>query len=465
MILRPRSLRLRLTLWHAGTLAVILAALGTGVYAVVRESLLSAVGDRAERELAAVKGMLEEHPEDAAEAEEHGMATLFAVADGDAIVHVSEGWRRLGLPAPSQLGAVTAASGVWKWRSATGDRVRGRTAIVDAGERRLMVAAGANEREARSSLASLATILLLAAPVALGLAIVGGWLLAGRMLRPVAAMADAASRISTERLADRLPVEKADDEFGRLATAFNMTLARLEDGFERLRRFTADASHELRTPLTAIRSVGEVALRTDEIPGPAREAIGSMLEEVDRLTRLVEALLVLTRADSSGSPLSPEPLDLAALAREVVESLRVLAEEKDQSLAALADGPVWISGERMTLRQAITNLLDNAIKHSPRGGSVRVTARRTGDSAVLEVVDSGPGIAPEHHARIFDRFHRVERDRGRTSGGAGLGLAIARWAVARNGGTVAVDSTPPDGATFRITLPAHPPANAIGDTA
>ena len=173
-------------------------------------------------------------------------------------------------------------------------------------------------------------------PFAVGLAIAGGYFLAGRVLAPVGAMADKAREITAESLAERLPVDNAEDEFGRLATVFNDTLSRLQDAFERLRRFTADASHELRTPLTAMRSVGEVALRNTLDAGAYRDVIGSMLEEVDRLTRLVESLLTLTRANSGKVQLAPEALDLGALAGNVIDQLRVLADEKQQELTLRA---------------------------------------------------------------------------------------------------------------------------------
>src|SRR5205814_42333 len=187
------------------------------------------------------------------------------------------------------------------------------------------VAVAIDETPIRSTLWTLAAVLLAGVPFAAGLAVAGGYFLAGRVLRPVGAMADQARKTSAESLAERLPVANPHDEFGRLATVFNETLSRVQDSFERLRRFTADASHELRTPLTAMRSVGEVAIQRTLEPAACRDVIGSMLEEVDRLTRLVDSLLLLTRADSGRLQPSRETIDLAALAASVVEQLRVLA--------------------------------------------------------------------------------------------------------------------------------------------
>jgi heavy metal sensor kinase len=274
-------------------------------------------------------------------------------------------------------------------------------------------------------------------------------------------MADKAREITAESLAQRLPVDNPDDEFGRLATVFNDTLSRLQDAFERLRRFTADASHELRTPLTAMRSVGEVALRDTLDAGAYRDVIGSMLEEVDVLTRLVESLLTLTRADSGKLQPAPETLDLGALAGNVIDQLRVLADDKQQDLTLLAPVPVKVLADAALVRHALMNLIHNAIKYTPNSGaiSVDVNAKNSGE-AVIEVRDTGPGIPAAHRERIFDRFYRVDAGRSRADGGVGLGLAIARWAVEANGGHIEVTSNPVRGSLFRIVLPVSEKSSA-----
>ena len=222
-----------------------------------------------------------------------------------------------------------------------------------------------------------------------------------------------------------------------------------------MRRFTADASHELRTPLTAMRSVGEIGLRGRRDPAAYREVIGSMLEEVDRLSLLVDRLLTLSRADSGGAMLSRDRVDLCELAEEVTNQLEVLAEEKQQSITVEAGGASICLGDRMVLRQALLNLVDNAIKYSPVGGRIAVRVSTTaGGMAVLDVSDTGPGIPADLRPRVFDRFYRADRSRSRENGGGtGLGLSIARWAVEVNGGRLTLESSDGTGATFRITLP------------
>jgi heavy metal sensor kinase len=299
-------------------------------------------------------------------------------------------------------------------------------------------------------------------PFAAGLAVAGGYFLAGRVLSPVGAMAQKAREITAESLAKRLPVDNAQDEFGRLATVFNDTLSRLQDAFERLRRFTADASHELRTPLTAMRSVGEVALQNRLDAVAYRDVIGSMLEEVDRLTRLVESLLILTRADSGKIKLAPEALDLGRLVGHVTEQLRVLADEKQQELTLRAPIRVHAKGDAALIRHALMNLVHNAIKYTPNGGTITVEVNATGGRAVIEVRDTGPGIPAAHRDRIFDRFYRVDPSRSREEGGVGLGLAIARWAVEANGGQIELASEGTNGSLFRVILPGRDDPSAAG---
>jgi heavy metal sensor kinase len=267
-------------------------------------------------------------------------------------------------------------------------------------------------------------------------------------------MAATAREITADRLSERLPVGNPDDEFGRLAMAFNETFLRLEDSFDRLHRFTADASHELRTPLTAIRSVGEVGLQEAGTISSCREVIGSMLEETDRLTKLVDSLLVLSRADARTMPLTRERTDLAVLANEVSDCLQVLAEEKEQSLSVVAPQPVFVVADRTTLRQALINLLDNAIKFTPAKGYIQVAVETSPQGeAIVAVSDDGPGIPTEHRERIYERFYRVDKGRSREIDGAGLGLSIAQWAVNVNNGRIELESLDGKGSTFRIHLP------------
>jgi heavy metal sensor kinase len=285
---------------------------------------------------------------------------------------------------------------------------------------------------------------------------VARYAVARRALAQIDRITRRAEQITAERLGQRLPVDNPEDEIGHLAGVFNHTLTRLERSFERLRRFTADASHELRTPLTAIRSVGEVGLQGTGSVSHYRDIIGSMLEEANRLTRLVDTLLTISRADSGQIQLQRTNLSLLNVARESAGLLEVLAEEKQQQLIVQGDERAVVSGDRLILRQALMNLIDNAIKYSPAGEPVLVGVARDKGDSVIEVIDHGPGIPLEHQAKVFERFYRVDKAGSQQSGGAGLGLSIVQWVVEAHGGKIELFTEEGKGSTFRITLPAVP---------
>jgi heavy metal sensor kinase len=308
------------------------------------------------------------------------------------------------------------------------------------------------QERVEEQLREILVVLVLGLPVIVGLAGVGGYVLARRALAPIDQLGAEARRITAERLHARVSVPNPADEIGRLAGVINGTLARLESSFDQLRRFTADASHELRTPLSVIRGIGEMGLRDPRTPGEYKDAIGSMLEEVDRLTRLVDTLLRLSRGDAGTVRLTREAVDLTDVARDVCTSLGVLAEERTQRLEVSGGSGAVVSADRLVLRDAITNVVDNAIKYGPPASTIDVHVETDREHVVLTVTDSGPGIAAEHRGRIFDRFYRVDEGRSREMGGTGLGLAIARWAVEVNGGTITAESHG-SGSRFRITLP------------
>jgi len=210
-----------------------------------------------------------------------------------------------------------------------------------------------------------------------------------------------------------------------------------------------------------IRGIGELGLRETRTPAEYKEAMGSMLEEVDRLTRLVDTLLQLSRGDAGMLRLSRDVVDLADLAREVAASLNLLAEERRQRVDVAAAASVRVLADRSVLRDAVTNLVDNAIKYSPAGSTIRIHVDGGPERATLTVADEGAGIAPEHRDRIFDRFYRIDEARSREMGGAGLGLAIAKWAVEANGGQIALEPAA-IGSVFRISLPRATAAGKSG---
>lgn len=309
-----------------------------------------------------------------------------------------------------------------------------------------------NEQPLWRDLHSFILILLLALPFALIIAGLGGYFLSRKLLRPVDHMADSARKIGEQNLHLRLPVVNPDDELGNLAVTFNELLDRLEKSFARLKQFTSDAAHELRTPLTAIRSTGEVSLQENRDSDYYRNVIGSILEENQRLTRLIDSLLFLSRADSDKIKVRKESLPLYLFLEQTIEFIHPLAEEKNQRIELKGARQIKAKADRDLLREAVLNILDNAIKYSPDGSVILVELGQRNDEVFIAIHDQGPGIPPQERDKIFCRFYRLDKARSRAMGGSGLGLAISRWAIKAQGGRITVENGADGGAIFTIIL-------------
>lgn len=290
-------------------------------------------------------------------------------------------------------------------------------------------------------------------PICLLLAGGGGWLLARRALRPVDHMTAAAHRISAEALGDRLQETGSGDELDRLATTLNRMLGRLDDAFSQIRRFSADASHELQTPLTILKGELEVGLRAPRTPAEYRKILNSSLEEINRLANLVEGLLLLARADAGVLRMDLRPMDLEPLLAEVYGQTKVLAEARNVDFVLEHSAPVSIRGDYERLRRLLLNLIDNGIKYSPSGGRVALSLKAENGWAVLRVTDTGIGIPRDEQEQVFQPFYRADNRGPSVEGGVGLGLSIANSIAEAHGGKIEVDSTPGQGAVFRVLLP------------
>jgi signal transduction histidine kinase len=294
-----------------------------------------------------------------------------------------------------------------------------------------------------------------------GLAVIGpvgalasaalAYAVAGWALTPLKATAARLQQFRAGGSKEPLPAANSPDELGLVAAAANESLRQLQEAFAQLDRMTADVSHELRTPLTAMRAVGEVALRESN-PAILHDAVGSMLEEIRKMNQLIERLLLLTRPSADEMPLKLEAGVLRPLLLEVSDSLCLVAEEKHQSLTVDCPEHLLAVFDPALLRLALMNLAQNAMRYSPPGKPIRIAASMDGEEVAVEVTDEGPGIAPEHQTKIFERFYRVDKARSRADGGVGLGLAIVKWAVERMGGSIALQSQPGRGSTFRLRL-------------
>jgi heavy metal sensor kinase len=463
--LRPRHVRTRLTLWYIAVLACVLVLSWGLTASFLFLQMRSQLDNYAVQDIETVEGLVyfdaggrlilredyHNHPQS-----REVLERLVEVRASDGrVLYRNE---RLGNQALGGNPIPGEGEGGYSIRSArladgTTVRMASRRHTLDGHS--ILLRLGYSEQPIWARFEELGVATLLAVPIVLALAGLGGYVLAKRALAPLTEMALRAEQITSERLNERLPSGEVDDELGHLARVFNKLLARLEHSFEQLRRFTSDASHELRTPLTSIRSVGEVALQKDGSREEYRDTIGSMLEEVNRLTALVDSLLTISRADAGRIQLHPTVFSAMDLAREAAGLFEVLVEEKNQRITVEGDEGVKVKGDRVFLRQALVNIIHNAVKYSPAKGTITVRVQYEPEGSIrVDVIDSGPGIPPEHASKIFDRFYRVDESRSRGAGGAGLGLSIAQWAVRVHGGDIHLQMTQGSGCTFQICLPA-----------
>jgi heavy metal sensor kinase len=290
-------------------------------------------------------------------------------------------------------------------------------------------------------------------PATLLIAGVGGFLLARKSLSPVVEMSSQAKRIGATNLQERLRVRNPGDELGRLADAFNELLSRLNSSFENMREFMADASHELRTPLAIIRGEADVALSQDRDPSEYRESLAIIQDEARRLSRIVDDLMALARADAGQYQLKIQEFYLNDLVEEACRAMKVLAASNGISLRLGLSEDVTFYGDEDLLRRLVMNLLDNAIKYTPAGGSVAVDLVCEPASVKIIISDTGIGIPAESAQHVFQRFYRVDEARSRADGGSGLGLAIARWAAEAHKGSIDLTSSPGQGSKFTVSLP------------
>jgi signal transduction histidine kinase len=278
-------------------------------------------------------------------------------------------------------------------------------------------------------------------------------MLMDRPLRPVVALTEQAEHIGTNEPGDRLPVIATGDELERLSLSLNRMISRLQEALAHNRRFSADVSHELRTPLTILRGELEPVVQLPSLPPSVIEAVGSALEEIDRMSKIVENLLAISRLDSGAAGMVRHPVDLCALSRSTVDQLMLLAAEKQIELRCMCTESVFVLGDEGRLMQVLVNLLDNALKYTGQNGHVTISVTASAKSAVLEVTDDGIGIPAASLPYVFDRFYRADKARSRESGGAGLGLSIVKAICAAHDGSVSLQSVEGQGTTARVELP------------
>jgi heavy metal sensor kinase len=294
---------------------------------------------------------------------------------------------------------------------------------------------------------------LYSVPLILAISVALGRYLAGRALGPFEEITRTAEKINYENLNMQIVTAHKEEEIQRLVQSFNAMVRRLDSSFRQMRKFNADAAHELRTPLAIIQGETEIALMSRNLPEEIRIILASNLEELDRLTRIVNDLLTLSEAEAGRQVLTKQPVNVGKLLVDLVEQMRLLASDRNITIEVQCTPNLWIDADKLWIRRVILNLLDNAIKYSKDRGIIEVQAGRENSLIKIHVRDRGIGIHPEDLPRIFDRFYRADPARNRDTGGAGLGLALVKWVVEAHNGSIRVDSEPDQGTLFEVFLP------------
>jgi len=487
-----RGLRFRLTASYALFFAVLLVGMAGLLRARLETLLDNQVRTVLDQEWGAMKGYLRiekdgpfwyydsQDPDEAYIVERLRRVYLLADADGKPIQR-STIYQNIGIDSPSDIrervrlalnSYAPGAAGKTFWmerRTPQGTPYLIRAGIVfdEHHQAPYYVAIGSTLSDNYKIMGEFNWVFWGLIPAALILGSGLGWFMAGRALEPVLAVAQAAQRISGSNLSLRIPTRQANDELDYLILTFNRMIDRLEASFQQIKQFSADVSHELRTPITAIRGQLEVALFTAKTTEQYRDAMVNALQDIDRLSQIVRALLLLSQAESGQLALQKSRVDLSETVRDLVEQFQIPAEAEGVRLRA--EVPIAFPAEldRVQIERMITNLLSNAVKFTPEGGEVRVTLQSHSDGAEIIVEDTGRGIPKEYLPHIFDRFYRVPGS-GTAPGpdqGLGLGLSFVAWIVKAHHGTIDVESAPGKGTRFTIRLPLEKNEASTGELA
>ncbi len=459
-----RSFRLQLTAWYLLLFTLVFVAFSLFLYGFVSRGLYRRLDDNLSSQAQTAAGLFRDEL-----SENHGDAPAAAreiIADlnlRDVLVVVFEGQKLLAASVavdnPAVFDLARRASSGESELHATIPRVANARSLrlvahpfaIDT--RRYVLLAGESLHATKEELGLMRGMIYVALPLALVLAGAGGFLLAARSLAPLRRMAEQARTITDKNLHQRVDIGAAHEELRVLAESFNDLLSRLDQSFETMRRFVADASHELRTPLAVIRGEAEVALGHDRSPGEYQESLVIIQDEARRLTRLVDDLLNLARADAGHVNLRIEEFYFNDLLAECCRAFQTAAGVKRINLECSCPGDVAFRGDQELIRRLVWNLLDNAIRHTPEGGKIQVKLEATGSELQIQVADTGIGIPPEAVPHIFERFYRGDQARSRQNGGFGLGLSIVKWIAESHRGTVGFTSERGAGTRFTILLP------------
>jgi heavy metal sensor kinase len=482
-----RSLRFKLTLWYVLILGVLLIAFSSFLYFTLSKSLYRDVDNKL-RSLAELIATESSSP-----------LSKFGFGNIDQTLEASMNLRPIGkfiqvldesgrigpksdnlknVQLPISLNALkNASTGLTTFetsRSVGNTPLRIVTLPVAEKDHTMRIVQVASSLEdVEDALNTLLLILTITVPSVLIMASVGGQFLAHKALKPVDQITQTARMITSQNLNQRIPPPRVKDEISRLVETFNDMITRLDQSFCQIKQFSSDASHELKTPLTILRGEMEVTLRKERSAPEYQQILRSNLEEIDRMTQIVEALLLLSRADNGEIQLAPKEINLSGIVQEIVPQVHFLAESKNLHIhTLLPEDQVYILGDRLRIRELFLNLLENAVKYTEEGGKITIQLTKNhappndnGNGlepgkmglAEITVTDTGIGIAKQDQERIFDRFFRVDKARSREQGGSGLGLSICKWIVEAHHGKISVESEVGKGSSFIVLLPLHHP--------
>ena len=469
MPLGIETVRARLTLWYVSALGVILLLVSGLIYVLLARALYARIDDNLHGVMQIALTSLANDLAEGQDTEDAARSTAAELATPRQLVAIYDtGWRLLARRGPDDELAFTPPSSEMP---AAEPRLLTVREVEDADDRHRLalkqvtippsrttyfVVVGQSLEATDDELSSLRGILAYVVPIGLIVAGFGGWFLARQSLSPVVSMADRARQIGAADLTARLPVANPRDELGRLAAAFNDLLGRLEASIVRQRQFMADASHELRTPVATARTAAGVALQQptrDE--REYREALAIVEGQTVRLSRIVDDMFTLARADAGNYPVQQNAMYLDEVLDEVVRASRVMAAARGITIESSTVPSAAYTGDEELIRRLFGNLIDNAVRYAPERTAVRATLSRVQDGYSISITDQGPGIPSDAQPHIFERFYRGDTARQvARSDGAGLGLALARWIARVHGGDVRLAGSSPSGSAFIVELPA-----------
>jgi heavy metal sensor kinase len=456
-MIEPKSIKFRLTVWYILTVGVLLVVFGTTSYLLLRSNLYRNLEDSLKARVLELKGTIKFDGDRVLLDQKIDEIVLIYNADGKLMNKLGANVEYSNIDRTVQR-VLLGSSFFVSSQTAGGMDVRFYAVPINRdSQTRMALIVGKVANDVQNVLAIFRLAVLNSSIFLIVLTGIGGWFLAGRTLKPVERITAIARGIGESDLSRRIDVE-SDDELGRLAATLNGMIARLEEAFLKERRFVADASHELRTPLAVLQAETSLALEKPRDQDAYRQSLETVAQEVAYMSDIVGKLLVLARSDAGREPLDLQDVDVAGVMRELVQDVEALALDKGLTLRFDPLESVTVRGDKVRLRQLFLNVLDNALRYTPSGGTVNGSVGAQDGRAVVMIGDTGMGIAAEHLPFIFDRFYRADRVRTNGEGGTGLGLSIATSIAKMHGGTIEVESEVGRGTTFRILLPLAGPS-------